>query len=250
MLFSIPIEMCEYVIRTKCYRPMQLYIYLKSQCSGKIKAKFLDYKSVAMALGLFSERAIKNNIALLLRMNWIGYNKKTGIYFVRGFDAVRRIHDFRARTAAEFHISDIKKLKAFLAGAKITHLVNVQRKRKRAAESKNGGSNQTARQSSTYYPVANKALSLMLGVSISNAFLLKKMAGKARYIEVKKSFVKTGLKPDHKRPMKIGGPEVGAKVRIVNYEVVFQDVDMVAGNVRLKCRKKLETYIMGGIGGK
>lgn len=246
MSLAIPLELCEHVIRTKFFRPMQVYIHLKSVCSGKIKRGDIDYRGIASVLGLKSGRTVRNNLKILLDKNWIGYNNKTEIYFIRGFEAIRRIHNFKAKTAAEFDTKDIRNIKAFLAGAKIAHLVNRQKKRKRATEPNKGGSNQIARKTSLYWPVATKPLARMLGVSISSAHLLKALAQRAGFADILRSYQKTGLKPNHKVPLKIGAPEIAHKVRVINDEVVIQGVDLIMPNVRLKCRKKLESYVKGG----
>lgn len=238
---NIPVELCEYAIRNNFYRPMQLYIYLNANCSGKLKISNDELPNIGKAIGLNSARAVKNNLNILMDKNWIGYNKKSKIYFIRGVDKIRWLHGFKTKTAAEFDSREIKKLKAFLAAAKIGYLLDNQKRKKRATERLTGRSNHVARQSFEYYPLANLALAKVLNVSLSTAYQLKQLAHKAGYIAIKKSFVETNLDAYQETPLKKGLPELASKVRIKKGKILLQGIDMVMHFLTFKKRKKLET---------
>ncbi len=249
MYFSIPVELCEYVIRNNFYRPMQLYIYLKSRCSGKIQLTKEELCNAGEAIGLTSERGVKNNLRQLVKKNWVGYSSRSGYYFVRGFDKIREMYHLPSRTSAEFKVEDIRQFKGFAVAAKIGYLINRQKRKRRATELKKGSSNHIARQSLSYYPVANKALGNVLGISLSTAYQLKQMAVVAGYIDIRKTWTKTHLTEHHAGPIKKGLPEIAHRVRVRNNQVFLQGADMVFCKLVFTRRKKLETYIKGGTGG-
>jgi len=222
---------------------MQLYIYLKTHCSGKVKISKCDFQTIAKKIGLSSARSVENNLKKLIVKNWVGYNKKSKYYFIRGIDKIRWLLGFKTKTAAEFDSREIKKLKAFLAAAKIGYLLDNQKRKKRATERNTGRSNHVARQSSDYYPLANLALAKILNVSLSTAYVLKQLAHKAGYIDIKKSFEETNLDAYQENPLKKGLPELISKVRIKKGKILLQGTDKVKHFVTFKTRKKLETYI-------
>ncbi len=241
----IPVEMCSFALSQKFIRPCQLYIYLKSKCSGKIILHKKDLKLIAETLGLSSGRTIQNNLKILRQANWIGYNPKTNIYFIRSFDCVRTQHGFISRSCAEFDKREIKQFKAFLAGAIISNLVNSQRRGKWITERQKGRSNQIIRQPSVYFPVANLALAKVLNVSISTAFEFKKLAHKAGYIKLEKNFKDTRVNPKFAKAYKRNYSEIAHKIKFHQGKLMIQGIDTVFPCVRFKRRKKIETYIKG-----
>lgn len=241
----IPVEMCFYAISNKFIRPFQLYIYLKSICSGKIIIQQADFKKIAEALNLKSERTIKNNLKILLKNNWIGHNKKSGYYFIRGFEKIRTYFDFKSRTGAEFETKDITKFKAFIAGAVIGYLVSQQKRREWVSERKKWRSNQLTHKPSKLYPIANFALAKILNASYCKAQGLKKLAHKAGYILLKKNFTDTGVDAKFKRRYKKVNPENAHRVRLHKNKLVLQDTDTALSDIRFKRRKKIDTYKSG-----
>lgn len=249
MIVKIPVELCEYVIRNNFYRPMQLYIYLKLNTSGQVRSGDLRYDEIAKAIGLTTGRAVRNNMKLLLEKNWVGYNKKSKYYFIRGFKKIMQICGFSSKTAAVFDSVDILKLKAFVSAVRIAYLINKQKRKKWATELVKGCSNHIARSSSQYYPLANEALAKVLEISISTAYQLKLLASKAGYIHIKKTFQNTSFAASEASLFKRGHPEIAKKVITNTGNIQLQGIDMVAHSIKFSRRKKLETYKKGVIGG-
>ena len=239
---NIPIDLCEFTIRKRFYRPLQLFIYLKTICSGKIRSGDLDLQEAGNAIGLSSVRAVKNNLNKLKQENWIGFNKKSNYYFIRGFDKIREQYGFKARGAVEF---EILSLKAFIAAAIIAKLINSQKRKRKATERVKGRSNHIACLSSIYFPVANKGLAKILSISISTAYELKLLAEAAGYISIKKTFIWTGIQKGEAPFFKRGLPELANKVKTETGEIRLQGIDQVSHRLRFDKRKKLETSLKG-----
>ncbi len=247
----VPIGLASVALSEKLFRPFQLYVFLKTKCSGKLRIDNRLLKEIGSNLGLKSERAVKNNLKILIKKNWIGYNKKSKYYFIRSFNYLCQLEQVKRKTAAEFNPKHIKHFKAFLAGSNICSLVNHQRWKQRKLERLNGGSNQRFRKSTKYYPVACKALAKCLKISISTAFEWKGLAVKRKYVLVKKNFKpfmferKKPISAVFKNQLKRALPNCAHLVRVKKGNLFEQDIDTFYPCIRLKRKrrkgKKIET---------
>jgi hypothetical protein len=238
----IPIDLCFFSITNRFERPFQLYMHLKSKCDGVIKINSSELKEIANELGLKSTKTIQSNLKKLIQKNWIGYNENNGCYYVRGFDSLKLRESFTRRTAAEFDSKDIKKFKAFLAGAVIGYLAISQKRRKQRAEREMRRSNQALCNLSNYFPVAGMGLAKILSISCSKASRLKIDARKARYIRVKKNFNELTILANEAAHYKKVNPEAINKMRYRKQKMWEQLPDLVLPLIRFKRRKKMRTY--------
>lgn len=243
MYLYIPVEMCALAIRNKFIRPFQLYVYLKSTCSGKTKINRVELKTIATTLGLKSVRTVKNNLKLLLKSNWIGHSKTSGYYFIRGFDKVSKTYDFKCRTAARFNTDEILKFKAFITGAVIGKLVNVQRSKGWKTERKKSRSKQINRPFSSYFPVSNNAIANILKISVSTAFQLKKLASKADYIDVHKNLAPIPISLGHLNHFKKANEGIANKIIVRKGIPYIQQPDTVLPKIYFKKRGKKSKHI-------
>ena len=85
--FKIPISLCQLVLQKKLVKPFALYLILKTHGSGKLKINRSVINAIAHQQGV-NQRTIKNNLARLCELNWTGFNPKSSILFVRGFDSL------------------------------------------------------------------------------------------------------------------------------------------------------------------
>ena len=76
-----------------------LYLYLKSISNGKIRLNKETKEEISKALNC-TTRTLYNNLHKLQARNWIGYNPKSKLYFVRGFEKVRAIENWERRAGA------------------------------------------------------------------------------------------------------------------------------------------------------
>jgi hypothetical protein len=241
----IPVELCEYVLKHKISKPFQLYILLKSRCDGKMRLPQENFDAIADILHRRSGKTIQNNLKKLRQLNWIGYNKKSRMYFIRGFEFLQRFLKMSSRTAAEFDINDICQIQAFLAAAVIGYLVNQQRKKRWMLGSKKGGPKQSVHTSSDYDKVATSLIASKLKVSLSTAHSLKQMAKKAGYISIVSHFDHLDIDPRAKNMMKKAVPEYRARIRVDNGTLALQQADEIIPQLRFKKRKKIEAYKKG-----
>jgi len=235
----IPYEMCLLALKSRHVRLLQLYVYLKFNCSGKIRLNKEFLEKVRIDLGLKSIRTITDCLKELQEKRWITYSNRSRFYFVKGFDEIRKLNGLYFKTSAEFCLDDIKKLKEFLTAVVIGSLINTQKRRAWAVELKKGSSKTpTYVRSSKYYPIANKALSDILEVSISTAFEMKKAAKKCGFISIKENHkVFTSINPNYSRLLKKYGDIPPHLIRYSKGELYLPGPDLVSSKIHFKSRK-------------
>ena len=243
MGLMISANLCQYILQYKLCSPFRLYIYLKATSSGKRKISGEDASYIAEALGFKSARAVRNNIKILLGINWIGYNKATGYYFIRGFKSIICSSLLLTGLRVEFDIADIQQLKAFTIANVIAKLIVQQKREKRQAERTKGRSSQTCPPS--YYPLACEALAKIIGVSVSTASAYKSMAAKHHYITIRKSYKNTGVLSKNASSYLKANPEHKGLIRHRKGRIYLQSVDMVKINLSVRRWKKTERYTKG-----
>jgi len=239
--FFVPVEMCGYALSNKFINPLRLYIYLKGSCQGQIKLGKEDVKIIATELEC-DPKSIKNNLAKLLKANWIGYNPKSSYYFIRGFEKVRGLHWFDSRSSAEFQKSYLNNFKAFAAGACVGYLANYLR---RGAVERNKGRSNHAAPNSEGFPVSSRLIAKLLNVSLGAAHKIKKDAQQGNFIKVKKNFKHTGCSYFEKRSYERTFPETVGRLRNSKGHLVVVDSDLILSVIRFKRRKKSERCIRG-----
>ncbi|MBS1780375.1 MAG: hypothetical protein JST70_13675 [Bacteroidetes bacterium] len=235
MYLLIPVDLCFDALRKKRTRQLQLFIFLKGTYGGKVILSPADRLAIADALGLDSERTIRNTLKTLVKWNWLGFDDRTGCYYIRSFEYLQKCLHSDRRSAAVFLMKDISQFKAYLCGAVISYLVNAQ-KTKKWLDARASG---RASQSSHFYKVANKALSKILGCSLSTASEYKRLAHHAGFITVKPVFTRLDMKPGERYHFAKGLPEMAHKLAVQGSVVFIRDADQVLGWVTFRRRKKL-----------
>lgn len=188
----IPIEMCQKALINKTVRELQVYIWLKINSSGKIKLTQEVWRKIMTDLNIKSVKMVKMYIQQLIDKQWITLSKRSGYYFIKGFDRIRKLEGYTRRTGAEFNIKDIKNFKGFLVGAVISQMISVQKKREwlLVTERIKGRSLTVVSNPRLFYPVANNAFAKILEVSKSTAYKWKKLAKDQGYIKIRRKYEK------------------------------------------------------------
>ena len=256
---KIPIEMCSFALSLKYIRPFQLYIDLKFRSEDIFKLNIRLLTVIASDLNLKSHKTILNNLEILISLNWLGFNPKTGYFFVRSFDRIRTMNGFNHRSSVEIELSDIKKFKAFIAGAVIGNLVKISRRRALERERLSGRSLHRSNKLPDFYPVANLAISKILKISISTAWKLKDLAHREGYIVLKKNFKELksqdlnivyknkaeieneslNISAKHCKSIKLSFPEYRDRIRVRKNSLWVQEIDTVKALMNYRKRRKL-----------
>jgi len=239
----LPTDLCQFVLMNKLAKPFQLFVLLKACCSGKFKITEKEIEDIRVILGLESTRTVANNLKVLQKRNWIGYNKKSGYYFIRSFAAVKSIEKLKFKTAAEFTTNLIRDFKAFLVGAVIGNIIRFKIWQIRELEQINGCSKHSSNLRFRYYKMANTYLSKILNVSISTAYEYKQLARDAKFILIEPTIRRIWANKckfalaDQATKIRKCYREIEHKIRIFPHGVFEQMEDRVLACISLKRKK-------------
>lgn len=238
----IPIEICQDALMNKTVRELQIFIWLKMYCSGKLRITSEVLRKIMADLGIKSVKTVWAGIYSLLNKGWITHSTKSGYYFIRSYERIRELEGFSKRTGAEFNFKDIKNFKGFLVGAIISQLIAVQKKKEwlSVTERKKGGSKTVIGNPHLYYPVANDALAKILGASVSTAYEWKQLARKQGYIKIRRKYRKLDyLDAGNINGFKKYGGIPAGRICFREGQYYEQLPDTVYSKIVLKSRKKL-----------
>lgn len=239
---TLPIEMCYYVARNKLFSPFELYLLLKFHCDGVLK---IDRKQLAKKLNK-TPRTVSNNLHSLIKLNWIGHNKETDNYFIRGLDKVRKEYGFNKRIGVGFRKKYLHRVKGFVIGAIIGNLNNNARRALRGKDADNKG--KAIQSLFPYYPkymaVGNWALAKVLSVSVSTASNYKTLAINDGFVKRKRHSIIIGKNVDAGLVKKYY-PEYRHLINVNNGTVIINRPDQFRCNLGYSRRKKIDTYIKG-----
>ena len=228
-VLNIPIEVMTYVFVEDIRKPFRLFLYLKAVSSGMLHKDSEEFQQAMDILDIKDVRSFRKYISALLNENWIGYDEKTGIYFIRGFQFIREQHAFIKRSTALFHIdSDIIDLDAFMFAAIVGDRINrlkyyreIQKKEDgRTATKRRGVAKQVLSPSSIpdYAGMSVAAMGWPLKLSQTRSHELKVRAETNGYLKCNNMFREVVVmdKPDRSIKSFIGrgDPDLAKKIRI------------------------------------
>lgn len=207
-------------------------------------SKVLKYKS---------PKSVKENINRLITLNWIGKDKRSGYYFIRGFDSLLKEMGSSDCKRVRLFVSNINKLKPFIVASIIGDIINKQRwieKQELAQYYKGRAFQAHARSISNFQPIANRYLAQVLSISPSTAHEYKKEASLAGFISIKPDITPLGITPYQAPYYFVENPEKETKMRS-NYKsgyIHLRNADLVASKITFVKGKKPINNIKGLIG--
>lgn len=194
---NIPTELCQWALQKRQIPLLKLYLYFQFNYSGKLRLGKGDIELVCNAIGYKSTKQSKKHLKSLIKRNWIGFNPKSGYHFIRGIDTIRSIEGFKRQSAIRMEYKHLFHLREFCFAVFLENLINRQKRRKKSqAVSTKRQSNflkkvtsQPDNSSVLYKPIANEAISKILGISKSLSHSLKKKCIALHYIHVKPNLI-------------------------------------------------------------
>lgn len=236
---KIPIELCFYVLRQKLLPAFKVYILLKMISSGKLKLDAWVKKCFSELCGYKTIRSLNNQLKKLLELDWIGFNKKSGIYHIRSFDSVQKKYSFYKRTGFWFAIQDMQCFDGVIYGSVIGYLSKNQGGKQRFDLEK-GWSKQDLCKSPGFYPLANRALAKILNISISTASIMKLRAEEVESIEIMRKRIVEEATHDVYKRLEDTYPKEYLHPIIWKGRFYQRFPDLIKANLKYGTRKKIE----------
>lgn len=243
---NIPISICIYSNKIKCYNQFQLYCWLKTQCSGHFRlTNKLKYKACRELL--INTQTLKSRLQWLLMRKWIGYNSKSENYHINSFKTIhRRIGNNNMRSVV-WDDYDFRLFRAFndasiiIYFAKRKYWIERNQKKGRWKDIKVGIKFGYTRKSfePPSFPLPVAYLSKILNKSQSSIVRMKKNAHNACFIVVDNQFECLAITKDQLLNYKKFNPN-GHKAVIRKDKVYEQLPDMITPHITLKKKCNLK----------
>lgn len=124
---QVPIHLIEFAYHQHLLKELSLLLYLKFYCSGKIHKDDVIFSNLRKTLIMRDKRTFSKHITELIKRNWLGFDVKSGIYFVRSLKLIRCIDEFNFRQAVLMRPEDIEHFQIFAASVLINKEVKDQK---------------------------------------------------------------------------------------------------------------------------
>lgn len=242
----IPVSLCYLVLRKRLSRPFQIYLWLKINTSGKLRVDKVKKESMMIDCKIKSKKTINKDLLILEDQNWIGHNKISGYYFIRGFDTLRYFYKQNSRVAVIFEFNYLTHIKEFLFAVVIGDLLKKQERKRWRTDLKRGRSKQLLHLIPYYHPISLDAISKVLNISKSTAHNYKDQTKRIGFINFNKDYICSGINIEdktqlyfHLSHLRKYHPKIGNRMTIKENDMVIKMPDLISSNIIFKRRKKL-----------
>jgi hypothetical protein len=196
----IPVQLMQFSINNNLIYPLRLLCYFKLFESGKFKHSKDAFKQLGEVLGYKDTRTIKKYFNQCRRLNWIGFDPCSKIYFVRSFNTIMTGHNLETPLRIKFEIKDLSTFKEFVFASNTCDEIKRQERYWRlppsrryytALKSTEGATQYIYKPSSDapdHFGIGLARLARNFKCSITTVHNLKKMAVEAGYIAVNHKF--------------------------------------------------------------
>lgn len=185
--YSIPVGLALTIGRERLIREFQVWLLLKHWSNGRLEITPGIYGNLASSLKC-STKTIRRTIEKLRRRNWLGFNPKTGVWYVRGMDSIQVVEKVPGRTVVRFDVNEILASRAFFGACMDSYFARAQKvkawKERAARVHPKRGTTQLAPLPS-HFPVALSLHERFFGITKTTAQRNRAEARRAGYIEVR-----------------------------------------------------------------
>lgn len=184
--FWAPLPVLQKALIDKHHREITLFLFLKMTTSGRVKIQGKKKSEIMQVLSI-GESTLYRRLRTLMEWNWVGYDSKTRVYYIRGFKYIYEKEDFISKTAVKIRLQDLLRLQTFSFSASVGYLLRSQSRRKgRGAERSTWRSKQSP--ASNYRPVAICVMESLFSLSEGTIIELKKLAIHYGYLKRKRGY--------------------------------------------------------------
>lgn len=186
-LHWVPLPVLQKALSEKTHREIALFLFLKMTTASRVRIEGRKKGEILQVLSI-SESTLYRYLMVLMEWDWIGFDEKTSIYYIRGFKRIYEIEEeFISKTAVRITIEDLFIIQVFSFSASLGYLLRAQsRWKRRGAERQSRRSHQSP--ASVFKPVALSVMEQFFLLSKDTLIKLKKQAIRSGYIKRKRSY--------------------------------------------------------------
>lgn len=204
---SVPIDIIRYVHQNKMHKALGVLLQMKSLCNGHMVLDKATQSIIMAGLAIRDVRCFNKHLERLKAENWVGFDVKKKVYYLRSFKELRKRYGFYNSAAVTFDlVKDSKEVTAFVQGAIVNHEILRRNKGRnvkivklagRSALLKVGAIQELAAKGyiSKYIGLSLSKLSEFLGTSQSQADRIKLKLKRLGYILVNAKYRVIAVSP-------------------------------------------------------
>jgi hypothetical protein len=121
-IINIPLGLSTWVLREGMIRPFQLYIFLNLNYTGQFKYDLGGIRRITSQLGYSSRKTVDQNLVKLFQHNYVGFDPKRQIVYVRPLQFVLANIGITDRHIVTFSMWNIRKWKELIIASSLRYL--------------------------------------------------------------------------------------------------------------------------------
>ncbi|WP_295654679.1 hypothetical protein [uncultured Mucilaginibacter sp.] len=240
---NVPVELLQLSLQNHCLNDLRLFLMLKINWGGTFRMSKESVIELTSILGYSSTKSTHTHLKNLEKLDWVNFDYKTNLLFIKGFEALRQKLGLKQRTGAIINRDNLinnNQFKGFAAGAVINNMVNSQKiKLRRLGQQKGCSAEDRINNANGYFNVATEGLAKILKCSIGQAFNLKKLAKLLGFIKVKKGLIVTEFNIKEIEGFRLGNPELSPKLTRKKNKIAIKSSDQIKSNMPFSRREKI-----------
>ena len=122
---TIPVQLIEHAIKQAIQPEFKVFLGAKMVSPGNITDKSIEFNNLCALVG-FQRRTVLKHLDHLVRLNWVGYDRKVKRYYIRSWAYFRSKELFFERASVPFKESDMTTFREFVAGVIIGYSIKKQ----------------------------------------------------------------------------------------------------------------------------
>lgn len=195
--FTIPKAIIEFVISNKLERAFSVYLCLKMLWGGNFNESRICFNTISKSIGIKDKRTIVKYIQIMISNGFIGFNRKTKNYFIRGFHFLNKRIGSEGKRCLIVPFERIRDAKNIFAAGLISYKIQGLKLAEKRFLKKRVGSSALIKRGALqkarllfsmrdYNGLSNNQIANLLGCSKSAANRIKLKCHKLKYITVTK----------------------------------------------------------------
>lgn len=164
----VPVELVEYAHKQKMHRALGLYLLMKYSCDGHMQLTPELQKHYMTLLGTKDKRSFNKHLERLKNENWVGYDNKRQIYYIRGTKELIKRYGFSSPQSVVFYLeTDAPNIQSFIHGAIICQLLRKRINAREVRIRKHTRGSALKYESALQELIARRKISDYIGLSVS-----------------------------------------------------------------------------------
>ncbi len=231
----VPVPIVQKALIEKRYREISFFLYLKMTNSGYVRLLGSKKKEIIRNFSI-SNSTVSRYLKILIKWGWLGYNRETQTYYIRGFKYILEKERYLSKTAVHFQPCDLFDFQTYSFSVQVALLLRSQfRKERRGGEQKTWCSNQSP--ALRFRPVSLSVMEQVVGLSKDTVVDIKKRSIEMGYLKRNQNFLPLYNVKNHSKEIYKIAPELYGLLRKVGSDICIQQPDSFVDHHIFKRKK-------------